>query len=259
VRELRLVGPGADGGALVVDLDGEQLRLPLDRRLIAAVRAATGAAPLTGAGTAAVDQDAWTPDLSGERPAPRDIQRRIRAGESAPEVAARSGADLAWVDRFAGPPLAERDHQARRARAAVIDAGSLDAATLEERVAGYAAAVGADPGSAAGPDWDAWLAEDGDWRVVAVLPGGLAACWAWRPAAARLTPVERTARLITPGLGGPGDGDLLQAVLRPVGAPRQEPATPSQQSAGLPAPARRGRAAVPSWEEIASTTTRPDP
>ena len=43
---------------------------------------------------------------------PRDIQARIRAGESPDEVAAAAGVDVDRIAAFAAPVVAEREHVA---------------------------------------------------------------------------------------------------------------------------------------------------
>jgi hypothetical protein len=47
---------------------------------------------------------------------PREIQARIRAGDSVEDVARIAGMTLEWVDRFASPILAEREYVAQQAQ-----------------------------------------------------------------------------------------------------------------------------------------------
>ena len=96
---------------------------------------------------------------------PRDIQARIRAGESPEAVAAVAQMPMERVMAFAGPVLAERDHIASLAqRASVRRRGGADAparnlgAWVTERLRTRQV----DPASA---EWDAWRREDGRWAV----------------------------------------------------------------------------------------------
>jgi hypothetical protein len=60
------------------------------------------------------------PDAEGQassRLSPREIQRRLRMGESVASVARRAGVDEAWVDRFAPPVVAEQARIVDKARA----------------------------------------------------------------------------------------------------------------------------------------------
>jgi Protein of unknown function (DUF3071) len=96
---------------------------------------------------------------------PRDIQARIRAGESPEAVAAVAQMPMERVMAFAGPVLAERDHIASLAqRASVRRRGGADAparnlgAWVTERLRTRQV----DPTSA---EWDAWRRDDGRWAV----------------------------------------------------------------------------------------------
>jgi len=96
---------------------------------------------------------------------PRDIQARIRAGESPEAVAAVAQMPMERVMAFAGPVLAERDHVASLAqRASVRRRGGGDAPTrnLGAWVTERLRIRGVDPASA---EWDAWRRDDGRWAV----------------------------------------------------------------------------------------------
>lgn len=232
------MGVSADGRALVVESAGEHLRLPVSE----AVRAAVSGP----------DQ----PALGFASPvSPREIQRRIRAGETAGEIAAASGVEVERIARFERPVLEERRHQAERARRTRVDGRPLEDLAQEH-------GARHEPGAAL--SWDARKAEDGSWRLVLLFSTGVAACWSWAPAAGALAPLERVARLVSDPASAEEPGDVLQAVLRPLAAvPRATPATvPELPVAAVPTspPARRGRARgradVPSWDDITANTTR---
>lgn len=181
--EVSLVGadPSDPSVLLLRAPDGGVLRLPVDGRLRAAVRSAGPAsAPL--------------PAVS-EPLRPRDIQARIRAGETASDVAADAGVPIEQVRRYEGPVLAERAHVASLARLAVVRGGP-GRLTLEDAVRTRLLARGADPASAA---WDAWR-RDGGWAVqVAFRAAGRdrSAQWSFTPSSRVLEALDDEARWLT--------------------------------------------------------------
>ncbi len=109
MRPVRFVALSEDGQALVLaDEVGRLLALPIDERIAARCAPSRGAPPLAVAPTATADP---MPSLS-----PRDIQARIRSGESAEDVARIAGVPVDRVLRYAGPVLQERAMLAQHAR-----------------------------------------------------------------------------------------------------------------------------------------------
>jgi hypothetical protein len=164
MRPVRFVALSEDGQALVLaDEVGRLLALPIDDRISTAThpeRAANG----NMVTIATVPYDAAT-TLS-----PRDIQARIRSGESADEVARVANVPVDRVLRYAGPVLQERAmlaQHARRTKLRTSDKG----ATLADVVDGRLAQHGIDTEKIS---WDAYRREDGTWRVVATWPSGKA-------------------------------------------------------------------------------------
>ncbi len=96
---------------------------------------------------------------------PRDIQARIRSGQSAEAVAAAARTTVDRIAAFAAPVLAERAHVAERAQRATIRrrAGDGPVGLLGETVAEQLRAGGVDPDTA---QWDAWRRNDGRWTLV---------------------------------------------------------------------------------------------
>ena len=98
MRELHVIALSEDGRSVLLatskDARAGGFRVALDPRLAAAVR---GDLPRTG--EEAVRDSALTP---------RDIQARLRAGETADQIAADAGVPVARVERFAGPVASER-------------------------------------------------------------------------------------------------------------------------------------------------------
>ena len=216
MRPVRFVALSEDGHAFVLaDEVGRLLALPIDERVQAAVRPERpGQSTVSPSPGPAADPDA---SLS-----PRDIQARIRAGESADEVARIAGVPVDRVLRYAGPVLQERAmlaQHARRARLRNSDRG----ASLAEVVDGRLAQHGVD---AEKISWDAYRRDDGTWRIVATWPSGKATAQAmWE--------LDKTRQQVTP------HDDMAQYLCteRPAPILGQEP--PERAGRGLVAP-RRG-------------------
>jgi hypothetical protein len=98
---------------------------------------------------------------------PRDIQARIRAGETPEAVAQAARTTVDKIMTYAGPVLAEREHVAERAQRSSVrrapgEAGG--ARTLGDSVDSHLRAANVDPGTVT---WDAWRREDGRWSLTA--------------------------------------------------------------------------------------------
>jgi hypothetical protein len=157
---------------------------------------------------------------------PRDIQARVRAGESVDQVAAAGGVTVAHVERFAYPVLLERARVAEIARRAhpllPADPARTDGRTLGEIVAATFAARGQDHDDAR---WDACKGEDAQWVVTLAWQAGRSdntARWTFRPGSAG-------------GTVDPRD-DAARELLGhdPVGGPRRGDGTPAAVSAAEP-------------------------
>jgi hypothetical protein len=234
VREGRFIGMTADGEALVVELAGEHVRVPAAHDLRKA---------LTGDGQMSIPLEA--------RVSPREVQQRIRCGQTAAEIAASTGVAVELIARFEGPVLDERRHHAETAQRAEVDG-----VTLAERAADLA---GGDV------SWDSWMGDDDRWRVRVTLGEHRTATWAWDPRTRRLRALDDVARVIQTGGAA---ANALDAVLRPIATtprdlPPEEPEaaeptsvvepelTAEPQPAGKP----KKRSSVPSWDEIVLGTS----
>ncbi|MFT4264361.1 MAG: septation protein SepH, partial [Nocardioides sp.] len=98
---------------------------------------------------------------------PRDMQARIRAGESPESVAEAAGTTLERIMPFAAPVVAEREHMAERAQKATVRriATESTARSLGDAVAMQLATTDS-VGDAV--EWDAWRRTDGRWALVAL-------------------------------------------------------------------------------------------
>lgn len=152
MRTAHPLGLSPDGRNLIVVVDGgEQVSIPADERLRAALR---NDRPRMG--QLEIDME------SALRP--RDIQARIRAGESLETVAQAAGVPIAKIEPFAAPVIAERDHIAGLAQTnPVRRAGDAVAhRSLRSVVSDRLLSRGIDVDSV---EWDAWRTEDRRWTV----------------------------------------------------------------------------------------------
>ena len=152
MAKLTFTGRSRDGKRLLlVDESGQEHSLVIDSRLR---RALSGVPESNG--------QLEIPMESSLRP--RDIQARIRAGETPESVAHAAGTSVEKIMPFAAPVMAERAHVAERAQLASVRRRSTEsgARTLGEAVSAHLRAHNVDPGTV---EWDAWRREDGRWTV----------------------------------------------------------------------------------------------
>lgn len=182
--ELRLVGLHDDGEHLVLaGPGGTKFRLPINDALRAAVR---GDRPrlehLKSQGAGALP--------------PREIQARVRAGQSAEEIAEESGITVAQVRRYEGPVLAERAFIAQQAAATRVGRDN-SSPTLGDLVTDRLAARGVDTETL---EWDAARPDGHGWIVtVAFLVSGAEriARWTFDAPARSLHALEDEARWLS--------------------------------------------------------------
>ena len=164
MTQLSLAGLSRDGARmLLVSDDGSQFALNVDDELRAALRG-----DHVRIGQLEIQME------SALRP--RDIQARIRAGETPEMVAKAAQTSVEQIMPYAAPVLAERAHIADRAQRAslrpspgsarrVVDqSGPPGGRTLADGVAGHLRPQHVDPETV---QWDAWRREDGRWMLTA--------------------------------------------------------------------------------------------
>jgi DUF3071 family protein len=153
MQELRLVAVSEDGSYAVLVVPGRSGRfaLPIDERLRTVARGQFSRLAQY--------------EIEVESPLrPKEIQDRIRAGETAEEIADAAGLPVDRIRRFEGPPLAERARWAAEAqRATVRGRGeSGPGPRLGDIVTERLADLGA---SSDEPEWDSRKRQDGSWQV----------------------------------------------------------------------------------------------
>ena len=99
---------------------------------------------------------------------PKDIQARIRSGESAEQVAQAAQTSVDKIMAFVAPVLAERAHVAERAQRSNVRRSAGESPqggrTLGQAVESHLRSLNLDPD---GVEWDAWKREDGRWALTA--------------------------------------------------------------------------------------------
>lgn len=202
MHELRLVAVSEDGTYLVLASTGRGTRfmLPVDDRLRAAVR---GQFSRLG-----------QYEIEVENPLrPKEIQARIRSGETAEAISEISGIPIERVRWFEGPVLQERGYIAQQAqRATVRSHGETGPGpSLEEVVTKRIGAHQLETGDA---EWDSWKREDRSWQLKLVfLHGGdeRVAHWLYEPRHNSVTPADEEAARFS-------SNEPLEALSPPPGA-----------------------------------------
>lgn len=155
MQQLSVVGLSKDGTRLFLLGDsGDEYAVPVDARFSAALRG-----DHTRLGQLEISMESVL--------RPRDIQARIRAGETPEAVAQAAQTSVDKIMAFAQPVLAERAHVADRAQRSSVRRRAESAAgprTLGDAVAETLRARNVDPSTV---EWDSWRREDGRWRLLA--------------------------------------------------------------------------------------------
>ncbi|WP_233511064.1 septation protein SepH [Actinomadura craniellae] len=226
MQELRLVAVSEDGTYLVLATAGRGTRftLPVDDRLRAAVR---GHFSRLGQF-----------EIEVESPLrPKEIQARIRAGETAEEIAESAGIPVERVRWFEGPVLQEREYMAQQAQRVTIrrPGESSPGPPLGELVEERLGRGGVDLEEV---EWDAWKCEDSTWRVrLSFFDEGRphAAEWMFDPRRRHLSPLDEVAARLSSLDWREPAGDTVTPLLprrpamkvvsdaREIPAPRTEP------------------------------------
>ncbi|MET0819922.1 MAG: septation protein SepH [Aeromicrobium sp.] len=161
MRDLSLEGLSEDRRFLVARdvTTGDTYRIPADHRLSSLI-GTLSRTPSRDRSTSGQMEIRMPSSLS-----PRDIQSRIRRGESPQSVADSAGVPVEQIEGFAGPVLAEREFMCEQARKTAIRRKHVGGAgvPLGVLISENIAASGGVPEDAA---WDSWRREDGRWTVL---------------------------------------------------------------------------------------------
>jgi hypothetical protein len=199
MQDLKVIGV-ENGALLAASEEGDRFRIPIDAVLQSRLRQTQTDASVR-------------PKLS-----PREVQAHIRAGMSAEDVAAVTGASLDFVRRFEGPVVAEREYMVSSALSvpvhAAIDPEPLDepanfGSVIRERLASL---------GASNERWASWKEPGAGWIVKLAFTADEIdhdARWAFEPKKNALSPIGNEAVALSQ------QGELKGALiprLRAVGA-----------------------------------------
>lgn len=275
MADLRLVGLTDDGSRLILERgSGASDHLAVDDRLRSMI-----STPKSRNGKQV------GLDLQSQL-SPREIQARIRSGQTPEEVAEDAGISVERVERFASPILHEREYIAQEAakvsvgkdgHGAVMLLGEMVSQRLEQR------GVPRD-----GLEWDAWRRDDGAWEVRLDYQAGgrqRSANWIYDPARRTVTADDDEARWLL-------EEEPSAAVTQLRSVRADEPVTDAEAEAAsdrgdvsepdepamksgtqeaidtlmrgrdtvpdTPAPKRKKKPTVPSWDEILFGSRKPE-
>jgi Protein of unknown function (DUF3071) len=239
MQELRIVAVSEDGSYAVLAVPGRggRFSLPIDDRLRIIARGQFSRLAQY--------------EIEVESPLrPKEIQDRIRAGETAEEIADAAGVPIERVRRFEGPVLAERAYRAQEAQGATIrrPGDSGPGPRLGDIVAERLATLGA---AAENAQWDSRKRGDNNWQVQLMFTVDgrpQLAEWAFDPRRRHVVPADDdAARLSLPEADLAGLAPLVPAPARatvtPISSRLAAAATPpAAEPHPVSAPAREARA-----------------
>jgi hypothetical protein len=182
---------------------------------------------------------------------PREIQALIRGGMTAEQVASSTGEELAYVERFEGPVLAERAHMLDSALSIPVATGDIDPLAGETA---FGAAIGErlDDLRAIERSWAAWKDADGvAWTVrLRFMTEGIEheALWGYEPKKASLTPRGKEATSLSQSSDA---SSVLVPRLRAID--RQSRPTTPDAAAPAPSEAPAAEPAAPPISQRAAT------
>jgi hypothetical protein len=264
MTELRLTGKSDDGSHInLVDNNGAEFSL----RISDTLRATVNQPRLSS-----------VPSIDAvETISVKEIQRRLRAGDSFEQIARDGQITVEKVERFSGPIMQEREYILDRARELVMrkDVHRIEM-TFRDVVLAKLAPRGVDTDEVS---WNTWRLADGTWHIELHYPnrdGNGVATWnfdlsrralgatddngAWlidedapaRPVSTGIIHSEPThpSRIETPRIDTPRVADIFEPVVEekpetPRLAVIRETPTAADSQDGITA-----RAKVPSWDEI---------
>ena len=255
MQELRLVAVSEDGTYAVLAAPGHggRFSLPIDDRLRIVARGQFSRLAQY--------------EIEVESPLrPKEIQDRIRAGETAEEIADAAGVPIERVRRFEGPVLAERAYRAEEAQRATLrqPGDSGPGRSLGDVVTERLRMFGIDPAEA---EWDSRKRSDGGWQVRLAFSSGSRphlAEWVFDPHRKHVAPADDTAaRLCLPEADLPEEASQLRAPARatvtPIASRLGATAQPEQDPGPPPEKVRKPAPAPPRAAEPEADTAQAAP
>jgi hypothetical protein len=253
MSELRLTGKNPEGTHLTLtNPTGDEFTVRISDTLRATVNQPRLAAVV-------VSDDVETMSV-------KEIQRRLRSGESMDAIARDGRISVEKVERFAGPILQERVYILDQAFAVVLRKESArDQETFQDVVISRLAPMGVDSDSLS---WNTWRIDDGTWTIDLSYPnrdGHGSATWNFDLNRRSITATNENARWMlgqepaprpqTPGLvhSEPTHPSRIVDSIPDPEPVRETPRlvaireTPREEDR---AEGISGRAKVPSWDEI---------
>jgi Protein of unknown function (DUF3071) len=234
MEDLRLVGVSDDGSHVVVEsVGGQKYGLALDERLHAALR---GDRARLGQLQISIENELR----------PREIQARIRAGETAESIAAQAGLPVDRVRRYEGPVLLERTVVAQNAQTV----GIRRVTDSETTALGQLVRTRLDSHRVAEDsiDWDSWLHPDGRWVVRLAYRAAdhdRSASWLYDPARRTVEPLDDDARWLTDEERAAPEPPSRRRPPRLAAVPADEPPEEVGRHDTVPIASRRGPRRVP--------------
>ena len=179
---LRLVGRSLDGGQLeLVDAGGSTYKIPIDDELRSSI---------TAPKLAAVVSYDELPSFSV-----KDVQARLRAGESIDSISRTTDWPQEKIEKFAGPILQERAYVIDLALKSKLGR-EPKSSTLDEVMKTQLASHGVDLDEV---EWNTYRLHDGTWNITLHYPnrdGAAQANWSFELANRTLTALDDSARWI---------------------------------------------------------------
>ena len=250
MRELHVVAVSEDGRHVLLaarrGTTKSAFRVALDDRLLAAVR---GDLPRPG------EERAAEASLT-----PKEIQARLRAGESAASIAQSAGVPVTRVERFSGPVQGEMARMIDAARSAYLVRGRLGRSAVPLGRAVDEALAGMPTLREESVTWETFRQEDGTWRVSVTWfarARSRVAAWVWDPTAKAVTAVDPASAALAHVDAAPAPVKrVAKAPAKKAPAPAAKKA-PARKAPAKKAPAKKAAATKPALQVVRDPAERP--